>query len=152
MGNARSAVGSNSANQDQWSGEADERDASGERVVTHSHVFPVAPQSTWRSVPEIEAQLEPLASELSGAGEYEFWNTTPRDSSTNLPSLAPAPVGQAPSRWRTWLARILFAIIYGATLALLGLEMRALAAQEGAPRIADSHEPGSAANQLLVHP
>lgn len=68
------------------------------------------------------AQASDLA--VSETAEHFFWETPPRYSVTGPPSLAPAPRRPAPSRWRVWGARLLFATICCAVVALLGLEIR----------------------------
>ena len=148
MGNVRSTVISGSAHQDQWFGKADGRDVADKTTNTDSRVFPVASVATWQCADETEQLIEPPAQELSETGEHQFWDTPPRDSLTDLPSLAPPPVRLAPSPWRIWAARLLFAMIFCATVVLLGLEIKALAAQDGAPSIAA----GAAAKQLILRP
>ena len=73
---------------------------------------------------EQQAQAADLA--LSETGEHYFWETEPRYSVTGLQSLAPASGGPDPSRWRFWAARLLFATICCAVVALLGLEIRSM--------------------------
>jgi hypothetical protein len=100
----------------------------------HSRVTPVGP--LWRHDPEHERQGETPAPALSEAGELDFWDSPPRYSVTNLEPLDPAPVSRpVSSPWRTWGARVLFALIFCATVVLLALEIKALASQDGAPRI-----------------
>ena len=133
MGSSRSATRQDSVNRQQWFSEAPGSGVTDERAITHSRVFSVAPVATEKCGADSEQPSEPPAPELSEADEHEFWEATPRYSVTNLPSLAPPPVAPAPAPWRIWAARALFALILCATVVLVCLELKALAAQNGAP-------------------
>ena len=133
MGNSGSTARQGSVNRQQWFSDAPGPGVADERAITHSHVFSVAPVATEKRDADSEQPSAPPAPELSEADEHEFWEATPRYSVTNLPSLAPPPVAPAPAPWRIWAARALFALILCATVALLGLEIKALAAQDEPP-------------------
>jgi len=60
------------------------------------------------------------------ADEGGSCDAPPRYSVTNLVSLAPAPLTHTSSRWNTWSARLLFATISCAVVALLVLELTSL--------------------------
>ena len=96
-----------------------EHDAS----ACHSRVTPVMPAPKWlRDFDKVaETSTTPLDMD-----ESQFWETPPRYSVTNLVSLSPAPVPRTSSRWHTWSARLLFATIACAVVALLVLELRSL--------------------------
>jgi hypothetical protein len=138
MGNSRNAVMSRPVNRDRWSEEAEEP------AQTYSRVFPVAPVSTWLSDADSAQPVTPPALELSEPGENHFWDSPPRDSVTHLQSIAPVPAGPVRSPWRLWAARLLFATIFCGTVALLALELKALATQASAPLSAHSSERASA--------
>lgn len=142
MPNLRGAVISGPVTRPRWSGEAEADETSGE--PTNSRVCPIAPVSTWRCDADGGQRITPT-SELSETGEHHFWDTPPRYSVTNLQSIAPAPVGPAPSLLRIGSARLLFATIFCATVVLLALELKALTTQAAAPQIADGNDPGAAA-------
>jgi len=89
-----------------------------------SRVTPVMPVPKWlRDLAAEPATSDPALDEVQ---ESQFWDTPPRYSVTSIPSLAPAPLMRAPSRWHVWSARALFATISCAVVALLVLELRSI--------------------------
>jgi len=97
-----------------------------EPAAAESRVTPVMPVPNWlRALDENEPPRD-MSTTPSDADESVFWDTPPRYSVTNLASLAPAPLVRAPSPWRIWSARLLFAIISCVIVVLLGFELRSL--------------------------
>ena len=94
-----------------------------------SRVTPVMPVPEW--LRDLATEPDPSDSAQDDAEESQFWNTPPRYSLTNVASIAPAPRMRAPSRWHVWSARVLFATISCAVVALLVLELKSLSG--GAP-------------------
>jgi hypothetical protein len=83
-----------------------------------SRVTPVMAAPKW---------LRDFDSAAPDPNENQFWDAPPRDSATNLVSLAPSPLEpleHTASRWNTWSARLLFATIACGVVALLGLGLR----------------------------
>jgi hypothetical protein len=100
---------------------------------TDSRVTPLVPEPQWpRDGMDSERPMDPLAVAPSDAAEHSFWDTPPRYSVTNSPSLAPSPPPPISSPWRIFAARALFAMIFCAAVVLLALEIRALVGQDGA--------------------
>lgn len=89
-----------------------------------SRVTPVMPVPEW--LRDLATDPDPSDSAQDDGEESQFWNTPPRYSLTNIASLAPAPRTRARSRWHVWSARVLFATISCAVVALLVLELRSL--------------------------
>jgi len=89
-----------------------------------SRVTPVMPVPEW--LRDLGTDPDPSDSVQDDGEESEFWNTPPRYSLTNVASIVPAPRLRAPSRWHVWSARMLFATISCAVVALLVLELRSL--------------------------
>lgn len=84
-----------------------------------SGVTPVIRPPSWLG--ELDGDVPPLSSPRAVTEEEVFWSTPPRYSL--LVSLAPPAL---PRPRATWSARLLFATICCAVIALLVLEMRSL--------------------------
>jgi hypothetical protein len=105
----------------------------GERAEIEARVSPAAQASSFHAERDDDWQIEPPASSFSEAGEHSFWDSEPRYSISDLPSLLPAPVPapQPAQPWRMWAARLLFATIVCTIVVLLALEIKALTQRGG---------------------
>jgi hypothetical protein len=108
-------------------GRRDRQAPLGDRADGQTRVTPVMPIPDWLRERDHEDQaLHTPRGAHPEVDEHEFWDTPPRYSLTNLPSLAPVALRPVPSRWRIWTAQSLFGAILCVVVALLGLEILSL--------------------------